>query len=187
MTSRNEPNPKGKWAGAIELLARSARSLRRCADLRRAPDGVDLAQEEGDEPEPGHPPARLGEQEQGMGHDGGGQAAGGQVRPEDQLGVAGHPALECGAGVVVGGRDVVEDPAAGVEDAAIAGPAEAEGEVDVLVIRAQKRVEAADLPEGFGPVEGARAAGAEDVFDGRSAKRSAGWPWPRLVGQPARV
>ena len=51
-------------------------------------------------------------EESGVGYDGGGQVAGGQVRPEDKLRVAGDPPLECGVSVIVGGGDLVEDPAA---------------------------------------------------------------------------
>ena len=65
------------------------------------------------------------------------QPPGRQVRPEQDLGVAGHPPLELGAGVVVGRRDVVQDPACRGEDAGVARPAEAEGEVDVLVVGAE--------------------------------------------------
>ena len=63
-------------------------------DTAGAADGVDLAEEEGDEPEPGHPPAALGDQKHSVGEDGGGQVARGQVRPEDKLRVAGDPPLE---------------------------------------------------------------------------------------------
>ena len=124
-------------------------------DTAGAADGVDLAEKEGDEPEPGHPPAALGDQERGVGEDGGGQVARGQVRPEDKLRVAGDPPLERGVRVVVGGGDLVEDPAARIENGAIAGPAEPEAQIDVLVIRAQKRVESTDLPDRFRPVKGA--------------------------------
>ena len=178
---------QGEMGRGDRSLARSARILRRCRMVRAAPDRVDLAQEEGDEPEPGQPPARLGQEQQGMGQDGGRQPAGGHVGPEDELGVPGHPPLEGRAGVVVGGRDLVEHPAPGSEDAAIAGPAEPKAQIHVLVIGAQKRIETANLADGLGAVEGTRAAGGEHVLDGRLIQRSADWPWPRLVGQPARV
>ena len=183
-----EPIPSGKWAGRDRTAGQVGTELPPLADLACIAHGVDLAQEEGDEPQPGQPPGRLGHEQHDMRDEGGGEPARRQVRPEDQLGVAGDPPLERGAGVVVGRRDLVEDPAAWGEDAAIAGPAEAEAEVDVLVVRAEKRIEAADPPEGLGPVERARAAGGEDVFERTvGSSGSAGWPWPRLVGQPARV
>src|SRR5271157_3983802 len=75
--------------------------LAACVDAAGAADGVDLAEEEGDEPETGHAPAALGDQQRGVGKNGGGQMARGQVRPEDKLRVAGDPALECGVSVVV--------------------------------------------------------------------------------------
>ena len=90
----------------------------------------------------------------------------GKVRPEEQLGVAGHAALEAGAFVVIAGRDVVIDQAARGEQAAVAGPSQSEGQVDVLVIRAVERIEAAQTLEHIGTIERTRAAGAEDFFDG---------------------
>ena len=51
------------------------------------------------------------------------------------------------------------------EDGTIAGPAEAEAKVDVLIIRTQQGVESADPADGLGAVEGTRAAGGEDVFE----------------------
>ncbi len=56
--------------------------------------------------------------------------------------------------VIVGGGDLVKDLAAGLEDGAIAGPAKPEAEIDILVIRAQKRVEAAYLANRRGAEEG---------------------------------
>ena len=51
--------------------------------------------------------------------------------------------------MVVSRRDVVMDPAPG-RTAPVAGPAQAEGEVDVLVVRAEERVETADASQGLG-------------------------------------
>ena len=47
-------------------------------DTAGAADGVDLAEKEGDEPEPGHPPAGLSDQQRGVGEDGGGQVGAGR-------------------------------------------------------------------------------------------------------------
>ena len=141
--------------GGDGALGQVGAELATGVDTAGAADGVDLAEEEGDEPQTGHPPAALGDQERGVGEDGGGQVARGQVRPEDKLRVAGDPPLEPGVSVVVGGGDLVEDPAARIENGAIAGPAEPEAQIDVLVIRAQKRVESTDLPDRFRPVKGA--------------------------------
>ena len=52
---------------------------------------------------------------------------------------------------------------AGVKTHDVARPAEPEGEVDVLVVGAEGRVEGADPAQGRGAVEGARPAGAEDA------------------------
>jgi len=43
-----------------------------CVDAAGAADGVDLAEKEGDEPETGHAPAALGDQQRGVGKNGGG-------------------------------------------------------------------------------------------------------------------
>ena len=68
-----------------------------------------------------------------------------QVRPEEDLGVSGHPALEGRTAVVVAGRDVVmRSRQLGAKQAPIARPSQPEGEIDVLVIRAVERVEATE-------------------------------------------
>ncbi len=67
--------------------------------------------------------------------------------------------------MVVGRRDVVIDHATRSKKAAVAGPSQAEGEVDVFVVRAEERVESSGLAQGFGAIERTRAAGAEDFFD----------------------
>ncbi len=48
-------------------------------DAADVADGVDLAQKEGDEPEPGHSPASLGDQQGGVRNEGRGKLAGGDV------------------------------------------------------------------------------------------------------------
>lgn len=65
-------------------------------DTADVADGVDLAEEERDEPEPGHSPAGLGDEERGVRKEGGGKLACGDVRPEDEFGVAGDPPLDAG-------------------------------------------------------------------------------------------
>ena len=77
----------------------------------------------------------------------------GKVGPEEDLGVPRHPPLERRPGVIVTGRDLVEDPAVGREDAAVARPAEPEGEVDVFVVGVIRRVEAAHLAQRRGAIE----------------------------------
>ena len=176
MTSRIEPTPRGKCAGAIELRARSARSLRRARMLRALRTASTLPRKKGRNRSRAMRQPAWVISSTSMGHDGGGQPAGGHVRPEDELRVAGHPALECGAGVIVGGRDLVEDPAARDEDAAIAGPAEPEAQVDVLVIGAVERVEAADLPDRLGAVKTSSSRWRRRPLraGGRSKRRRAG-------------
>ena len=129
----------GKWAGPMEVRARSARSLRPWRIAGRLRTASSLPRKKGRNFSRAMRQPAWASRSAACASEGGGQAAGGHVRPEDELGVAGHPALERGAGVIVGGRDLVEDLAAGGEEAAIAGPSEAEGQVDVLVIRAVER------------------------------------------------
>ena len=62
------------------------------------------------------------------------------------------------------------------EQAAIPGPAQSECQVDILVIRSEKRIETANLVQRSRSVESARAAGAEDLFGDRAANSSRGWP-----------
>ena len=93
------------------------------------------------------------------------------------------------AAVVVARRDVVKDHAARGEEAAVSGPSQAEGEVDVFVIGAVERVEASQAFEDLGAIERTRAAGAEDFFDGTAGEEpgglavpSLGWPAGEAVG-----
>ena len=66
--------------------------------------------------------------------------------------------------MVVASGDVVEDDAVRREQASEAGPAQAEGEIDVFVVRAIERVVAAQTLEGFGTIEGARPAARQRLL-----------------------
>ena len=70
------------------------------------------------------------------------------------------------------------------EDAAIAGPAQAEGEVDVLVVLTEEQSKRPGASQGLGPVEGARAAGAEDLVAGAGRPGRGGLAVAAL-GRPA--
>ena len=186
----------GKWAGPMEVRARSCAVLAAPADGRKAAHGVELAEKKRQKVQPCHAPARLGEQESRVGDQGGGKAAGGHVRPEDKFGVAGDPPLERGARMIIRGRDLVQDLAARVIEAAISSPAQAEAQVDVLVIGSERGIEASDPTNCLGPVERARAAGGEDLVDrtsrpafGRLAVPALGRPAAQRVGsrRPSRL
>ena len=127
--------------------------LVRCAaageDLAPDAEGVELAGEEGAGAGRGavaRRPAAAMKPRWGMAA--ARQRADGQVRPEEDLGVAGHPPLERRA---ARGRSSPRRRGGsgrrGV-DAAIAGPAEPEGQVDVLVIATEERVERPDASRG---------------------------------------
>ena len=60
-----------------------------------------------------------------------------QVRPEQEFRVARHPPLEGGFRVVVAGGNLVEDRARRGISAGVAGPSQAKGQVNILVIRAE--------------------------------------------------
>ena len=67
--------------------------------------------------------------------------------------------------MVVGCRNLVKDPAARREDAAIARPSQPESQVDIFIIRSEQRIEPAGAAEGLDPVERAAATGPEYLID----------------------
>ncbi len=89
-----------------------------------------------------------------------------EVGPVEQLSVSCHPALEFGARVVMSGGDFMKDPARRSISTGIACPSQTEGQVHVLVIGNEERIEPADSLQGDGAIEGTRAARAEDTTTG---------------------
>src|SRR4051794_12397611 len=123
--------------------------------------GVAFSEEERARPTAREPPETLSEHERQVRDQRGDEPAGREVGPEEDLGVPRHPSLEGRPGMVVAGGDLVEDPAARGEDAVVARPAEPEGEIDVLVIRLERRIEGPGPSQRRGAVEGTRPAVAE--------------------------
>ena len=83
-----------------------------CSDFTPGADRVKFAKEEWVKPASPHAPQSLGSQQRDVWQQRPDEKPRRQVRPEDDLGVPGHAALERGAAVVVGRRDVVVDHAA---------------------------------------------------------------------------
>ena len=82
------------------------------------------------------------------------------------------------------------NPARGCEHAAIAGPPQAKGEIDIFVIRAEERIIAPGKTKCPRAIECTRTAGAEDFLDGPGGEPR-GWlavtPFGRPAEQPVRI
>ncbi len=154
------------------------------ADVRPGPQGVELTRAEREQTPACQPPGRLNGDEGEVGDDRHGQLSGGQVRPEDQLGVPSHPALERRTSMVVGCRNLVEDSATRREEAAIAGPSQPESQIDVFIIRAEEGIESPGAAERLGAIERAATAGPENLLDRLFSPSRRGLPVAAL-GRPA--
>ena len=144
------------------------------AEPRPFAQGVKFTEEEGARPASGESPEGLRGCEREMRDERGEEPGGRQIGPEQDLRVPRHPTLERGPGVLVAGRDLVEDPAMRGENAVVAGPAEPERQVDVLVVRTERGVERTDPEEGLGAVEARTTRWRRRR--GRSDGRPSGWP-----------
>ena len=109
-TSSIDPVESAKCGGRPADRAIVERSSR-VADLPPGAEGIQFSGGERPESPSGQPPGGFRGDESQVGHDCQGEHPVREVRPEQDLRIAGDPALEFGAAMIVGGGDVVEDPA----------------------------------------------------------------------------
>ena len=174
----------GEVGGANGGPREAGAVLAALADGRQAADGVELAEEEREKIQPCHRQPDWVSKRAAWANKAAGRRRAGMFDQKTSSALRAIRRWSRGAGVIIRRRDLVQDPAARVIQAAIASPAEAETQVDVLVIGS----EGGDRnlrPDGcLGAATGSSGWRRRPRRIGRAVHRSAGCGAPLLVGQP---